>query len=79
MKNQFLIMAGVFMLGGCVVHPAEVQVPTVTIDPPVRVITPAPVITPYSQPYYEHRHKSRHKHKRKYKGCPPGLRMQGRC
>lgn len=60
MKTKLLIMSFVMLISGCVVHPPSVEIPEISIEPPIKIITPD---SGHSNP----------------KGCPPGLRKQGRC
>lgn len=52
---------------GCTVRGPSVELPSVSIDFPVKVI-------PYGSYSDDHKHKGSHG-----KGCPPGLAKQGRC
>ncbi len=65
MKKIFLIMACTVVFSGCVVRPPSLEVPSVSIEPPIKVITP-------DSRDYDGGH-------RPGKGCPPGLAKQGRC
>lgn len=65
MKKVFLIIVSTAFFSGCVVRPPSIEVPSVSIEPPIKVITP-------EAPYHDGGH-------RPGKGCPPGLAKQGRC
>lgn len=65
MKKIFLIMVCIVIFSGCVVRPPSVEVPSVSIEPPIKIITP-------DSPYHDGGRKPG-------KGCPPGLAKQGRC
>lgn len=64
MKHRLLIMVGIVLLSGCVVHPPSVEVPVVRVGSPVQVISPAPAVRYYGDDDgHKHKHKHGHKHK----------------
>lgn len=67
MKIFFLTLAVAVLCSGCVVRGPSVEVPSISVEPPIKIITPDS-----SHHDDDHRHKSG-------KGCPPGLAKQGRC
>lgn len=65
----FLIIGCALLLSGCVVRGPSVEIPSVSVESPVRVISPKS--SHHDDEDYDRGHKR--------KGCPPGLAKQGRC
>lgn len=63
MKNIFLIIGSAILLNGCTITAPSVDLPSISVDSPVRVISPSSSYDGHSGG----------------KGCPPGLAKQGRC
>lgn len=74
MKQSFLLIGCAVFFTGCTVHGPSVDLPSVDV-PGISIDSPVKV-APSSYEDDDHNHK--HKHKGG-KGCPPGLRKQGRC
>lgn len=73
MNKMILSISCTIFFTGCTVHAPVVEVPSVSIEPPIRVIESRPVRVIESRPVYRYdnyqhrgkgRGKSKHKHRR---------------
>lgn len=68
MKKFFLMCVCTVLFTGCTVRGPSVEMPSISLDPPISVVGPNSSYNDDDD--HEHHHG---------KGCPPGLAKQGRC